>query len=190
MDLSWRPPPKLIKPAGKGRQRHPRPRIEPRFIFWGSHRGAPYYSIEQALAPVGASLALLRVGLQSKVTNFMTQGSSGIVIDCFLEKSSRQCIEPFLLVLTYEKSAFRRGSLQQDPLCAVVSGSGTTAGEYEALRDPLTECWASPRILLPYVVTPSSRRGCGAAEAAVRHPTRRAGTRSARGPWSAGSSLA
>ena len=22
--------------AGKGRQRHPRPRIEPRFIFWGS----------------------------------------------------------------------------------------------------------------------------------------------------------
>ena len=34
--LGWRPPPKLVKPAGKGRQRHPRPRIEPRFIFWGS----------------------------------------------------------------------------------------------------------------------------------------------------------
>ena len=36
MDLGWRPPPKLVKPAGKGRQRHPGPRIEPRFIFWGS----------------------------------------------------------------------------------------------------------------------------------------------------------
>ena len=36
MDLGWRPPLKLVKPAGKGRQRHPRPRIEPRFIFWGS----------------------------------------------------------------------------------------------------------------------------------------------------------
>ena len=35
MDLGWRPPPKLVEPAGKGRQRHPRPRIEPRFIFWG-----------------------------------------------------------------------------------------------------------------------------------------------------------
>jgi hypothetical protein len=36
MDLGWRPPPQLVKPTGKGRQRHSRPRIEPRFIFWGS----------------------------------------------------------------------------------------------------------------------------------------------------------
>ena len=62
MDLGWRPPPKLVKPAEKGRQRHPRPRIEPRFIFWGSQ------------GPSRASPGPL-LGLQSKVTNFMKQGS-------------------------------------------------------------------------------------------------------------------
>ena len=47
MDLGWRPPPRLVKPAGKGRQRHPIVDLELSLdsysAFWGSqgHRASP-----------------------------------------------------------------------------------------------------------------------------------------------------
>ena len=62
IDLGWRPPPKLVKPAGKGRQRHPLD-LE---LSLDSYSGAPR-------GPRASSRPLL--GLQSNVTNVLHQGS-------------------------------------------------------------------------------------------------------------------
>ena len=63
VDLGWRPPPTMVKPAGKGRCRGTLD-LE---LSLDSYSGAPR-------GPRASHGPLL--GLQSKVTNFMSQGSS------------------------------------------------------------------------------------------------------------------